>query len=152
MKNKTKTYLLLALVLAIWGIIGYKIISATNPTSPITERLQTDATFTPKIKKEIDTFSIKTVNRDPFLGTLLVKKRTKTERPKLQASIVWKPITYHGTISNKSGNAKVFIVSIDNQQHLMKPGQTINEVKLIKGNNNSVLFSYKGSRKTITKS
>ncbi|WP_156113409.1 hypothetical protein [Wocania ichthyoenteri] len=152
MKTKTKTYTLLTLVLGIWGVIGYKILSAVNPTSPEFVEQNLDVSFNPKARKETDTFSIKPVNRDPFLGTLLIKKKTITKNPKHKTTVVWKPIIYHGNVSNQNGKTKVFIISIDGQQHLIKPGQVINEVKLIKGNSKSVLLSYKGVRKNISKS
>ena len=139
MKTKTKTYVLLTLVLSIWGVIGYKIISATNPKS--TEVVQhADVSFTPSVKKEADTFSIQTTNRDPFLETLLVKNRLKTQRLKPKTSLVWKPIVYHGIISNQNSKVKVFIISIDGQQYLIQRGQTINDIKLIRGHSKSVLL------------
>ena len=151
MKNKTKTYILLTLVLGIWGVIGYKILSAANPTSPDMVQQRVDVSFNPKAKIETDTFSIQTVNRDPFLGTLLVKKKSTPKKIKPKTPLIWKPIIYHGIISNQNNKAKVFIISIENQQHLIKVGQTINEIKLVRGNNNSVLLSYKGEKKTISK-
>ena len=152
LKTKTKTYVLLTLVLGIWGVIGYRILSAVNPTKPEIVQNNTVISFNPKMRTESDTFSIKTANRDPFLGTLLIKKKPITQNLKPKTTIIWKPIIYHGNVSNQKGKAKVFIISIDNQQYLMKQGQTLNEIKLISGNNKSVLLSYKGDRKTITKS
>jgi len=150
LKNKTKTYILLTLVLGIWGIIGYKILSATNPSSPEIVQQDIDTSFNPKVKTETDTFSIQITNRDPFLGTLLVKKKPKINKSKRE-EIIWKPIVYHGNVSNQNGKTKVFIISIDNKQYLMKLGQIIDQVKLVRGNNKSVLLSYKGVRKTIPK-
>lgn len=151
MKNKTKTYILLTLVLGIWGVVGYKVLSVAIPTLPNMAQQNIDVNFNPKIRTEIDTFSIKMVNRDPFLGTLLVKKKSVPKKIKPKMALVWKPIIYHGNVSKQDGKAKVFIISIDNQQHLMKLGQIINEVKLVGGNNKSVILSYKGNRKTISK-
>lgn len=151
MKNKTKTYILLTLVLGIWGVIGYRILSVANPTLPDIAQQNGDVNFKPKTRIENDTFSIKTVNRDPFLGTLLIKKKSKPRRTKPKEPFIWKPVIYHGIISNQNSKTKVYIVSIDNQQHLMKLGQVVNEVKLIRGNKNSIIVSYKGDRKPFQK-
>ncbi len=138
-------------MLGIWGVVGYKILSVANPTLTDIAQQNIDVNFNPKIRTEIDTFYIKTVNRDPFLGTLLIKKKIISKNPKPNIALVWKPIIYHGIISNQNSKAKVFIISIDNQQYLVKLGQTINEVKLVKGNNKHVILSYKGNRKIIPK-
>ncbi|TBN04458.1 hypothetical protein EYD45_07525 [Hyunsoonleella flava] len=150
MKNKTKTYLLLVLVLAIWGVIGYRILAAVNPSEPEITAQNIDVTFRPKVNSKIDTFSIKTVNRDPFLGTLHVKKQVAAKKiaPKI---IEWKPIVYHGKISKESGNKSVFILSIEGHQYLVKSGQVVNDIKLISGNTKQIVVSYKGQRKTVLK-
>ena len=81
-------------MLGIWGVVGYKILSVANPTLPDIAQQNIDANFNPKIRTEIDTFYIKTVNRDPFLGTLLVKKKSVPKNPKPKTVLVWKPIIY----------------------------------------------------------
>ena len=120
--------------------------------TPDTVQQGFEVAFNPKTNTEVDTFSIQIVNRDPFLGTLLVKKKPKKKFKKpTQPKVVWVPVLYHGSISKQNTKTKVFIVSINGQQNLMKIGQTIHEVKLIKGNNHSVTVTYKRARKTIQK-
>ncbi len=148
---KTKTYILLALVLSIWGIISFKIVSVVNPSTPEVLQQHYNMAFKPKFNKTIDTFSIQTVNRDPFLGTLLIREKPKTKNLKTKMDLVWLPIVYHGIISKQNSKAKVFIVSINGQQYLVKSGQVISEITLIRGNSKSILVSYKGVRKTIQK-
>jgi len=48
LKNKTKTYLLLAAVLGIWGTIGYRIISGASPTISEVKQDNFDMVFNPK--------------------------------------------------------------------------------------------------------
>ncbi|ULC57931.1 hypothetical protein MBM09_08355 [Flaviramulus sp. BrNp1-15] len=152
MKNKTKTYVLLAAVLGIWGVVGYKIISTINPPEPEIVTQNFDMAFSPNINTQVDTFSIQKVNRDPFLGTFLgSNKKKSTQKTSNKSKENWVPVIYHGSISKQNTKNKVFIVSINGQQYPMKMGQSINEVKLIKGNSDNILVSYKGERKTIAK-
>ncbi|PQV48799.1 hypothetical protein CLV33_1044 [Jejuia pallidilutea] len=150
MEKKTKIYLLLGAVLVIWGIIGYKIVSTLNP-DPITQtKVNFDMAFKPKQHTETDTFSIQLAHRDPFLGTLHKERQSK---PKIRqkTETTWIPVLYHGIITETSGKNKVFIVSISNKQILMKQGQTISGISLLKGNDTSITLRYKGTTKTITK-
>ena len=77
MKTKKKTYLLLVLVVAVWGTIGYKVVSALNPELPEIKQQSFVENINFKIDTKVDTFSVKLVNRDPFLGTLLKKEVKK---------------------------------------------------------------------------
>lgn len=153
MKNKTKTYLLLAAVLAIWGIIGFKIMSTLNPEAPEVKKQDEMVVFTPKSHTVKDTFSIRPAQRDPFLGTLYAKKQENPapRTPKPKEAFVWISITYHGTVSKQDSKEKLCILSINGQQHIMKIGQEVQEVKLVKASNTEILVNYKGQRKTVPK-
>lgn len=152
MKNKTKTYILIILVFGIWGIIGYKILAVVNPNDSEVEHEAFNMSFEPTLNIALDTFSISVAERDPFLGTMLTKKK-KVARPKKVPSpkTVWPPILYHGTIAKQESKIKVFVVSINGSQRLMKIGQTFNEIKMVSGNSKSITVSYKGTRKTVQK-
>lgn len=153
MKGKTKTYLLLVAVLTIWGIIGFKIVSTLNPDAPEANQQEDMVAFIPKTNIAADTFSIQPSERDPFLGTLLVKKqeinKPTTSTPK--EDFVWMPLVYHGTVSKQDSKEKICVISIDGQQHIMKIGQAMNGVKLLKVTNTEIIVGYKGARKTIRK-
>ncbi len=148
MKTKTKTYVLLGVVLSIWGIIGYRIISALNPEIPeITEQtIMTDLKIPNSVA--IDTFKIHVENRDPFLG-VWSKKKIKHQKKAAVISIEWMPITYHGAIEKK-GRPSIFIVSINNVQHLLKKGQTKDEITLLSGNAKRVILRFKNQRKSFS--
>ncbi|AUP79697.1 hypothetical protein [Flavivirga eckloniae] len=152
MNNKVKTYVLLASVLAIWGIIGLKILSTLNPDAPNTVFQNDIVAFKPKTNIEVDTFSIQSMERDPFLGTLYLKKKPKKKKSvKPKDTLVWVPIIYHGAITKQQSKTQVFVVSINGRQNLMRIGQEVDHVKLIKANAKEIRVSYKGARKTITK-
>ncbi len=140
--------MLLVLVLIVWGIIGYKVLSTIKPSVPELRQKRVDISFKPDTIKQVDTFSITAVNRDPFLGTLQVKKEVKAKKT-ITGQIEWKPILYHGNISKRNTKTHIFIISIDGQQFLMKQGQVLNNIKLISGNSKQIKISFKGSHKII---
>jgi hypothetical protein len=150
LKTKKKTYLLLVVVISVWGAIGYKIWIGLNPSLP--EVIQQDVTiaFNPKTNSVIDTFSVQSFARDPFLGVLSQKNKTKGKKT-IKKEMVWIPIQYHGMIAKQNKRNKVFIVTIEGQQYVMKVGQLINGVKLLNGNNTTIYVSYKDVKKKIIK-
>lgn len=154
MQKKTKTYLLLALVLGIWGTVAYKIITGLDTDVPevATEHFQVQ--FTPKNEVRIDTFSISPVERDPFLGRLATKKRTPqpsnhNSQPKQEKP--WPFIIYTGVIQ-KDNKAPLYILTIEQQQYILKKGQSAADVQLLKATTTEITVSYKGTRKTIPRS
>jgi len=153
LKNKTKTYTLLVAVLVIWSIIGYKIYSSLNPELPEVVLNDVEASFNPKTGIEIDSFSIKTTDRDPFLGTI-TKKSNKTASLKQnnttkQEDSNWPQITYGGVIKRQNSNEQVFVVTINNTQYVLKKGQKVDYITLVKGDNTSITVRYNTTQKII---
>lgn len=151
MKNKTKTYILLATVLVVWGTIGYKFVNGLSPDISEIAQQDFDVTFKPKTNIKSDTFSIKNVERDPFLGTLTSTKKRKvsskktTPEPKVNSPI----ITYGGIIKKQNSSDQVFVVNINENQYLLKQGQVADSVKLVKGNTKEVVVRYNNKSQTI---
>jgi len=147
-KKNVKTYLLLALVLFIWGVIGYKVLSSITP-EPEENTLAVTTTFKPQSIKEKDTFSIIADYRDPFLGT--VKKKTiKKRKPTVKKNTIPEiTVAYTGHISGASLKEKVFFVTINGKQELMSINNTINDVTLISGSKTKIKVSVKKKIRTI---
>ena len=152
MKNKTKTYLLISIVFGIWGTIGYKILSVVNPDDSKQPIATLDISFQPKTIIQKDTFSIQLIHRDPFLGTLTsntIHKKKKAKATKVQNAP--EPIiTYQGVIKKQNSLNQIFTLSINNQQYLLKKGQTIDDITLVKGNTKEVIIRLNGKLKTIS--
>ncbi len=151
MKNKKKTYLLLVAVLSIWGIIGYKIWTGLNPGIPEVAQQDVDVSFNPKANAVIDTFSVQTTDRDPFLGTLRSQQIVKSSPTlnKNHKKLIWLPISYHGIVKKQASTQQVFVVSINKQQHLLKKGQRMDSITLIRGNAKAIVMRYKNQQKTF---
>lgn len=150
LKNNYKTYTLLGLVIIVWSILLYRLVVAVKPT----EFKQNDSTlvdfFIPEKNIKRDTFSIQTVNRDPFLGTLHKPKKVikrKTNKPKKE--IQWPQINYNGVIENNNNKQQIFVITTQQKQYLVKKGQSFEEIKLVKGNKTKIWLSFKGKQKVF---
>jgi len=149
-KKNTKTYILLAVVVVIWGMIGYRIISGiTNNDIPETQL--SEVTFKPLSTKAKKEFTIIADYRDPFLGTLPKKQVVKTkhrDKPKAPPMPQVK-VLYTGFISDKDTKQNIFFVTINGTQHLMSPTNEIDKVKLLSGDAKSIKIRYNNKTKTI---
>ena len=153
MNSKIKTYILIGITLVVWGTIGYKFINGLNPEpSKQAEQFNTEV-FRPSAISKTEKFSIKNVKRDPFLGTfagskIKVPKTSKvkktTQQPEKKVII-----TYGGLIKKQNSNNLVFVINIDSKQYLLKKGQTVENIKLIKGNSAEIVINHLNKVQTI---
>lgn len=153
MNKKTKTYLLITVVLGIWGTIGYQVYSKLSPDDLPVVATNSTISFSPKQEITKDTFSISTTHRDPFLGKPYQTKKVssgKRTTSNNKDTIVFPQIIYKGVISKQQSSSDIYIIEIHGTQQLFKVGKQYNDVKLIKGDKKSVLVSFKGKRKTIS--
>ena len=155
MKNKRNTYLLLASVVIIWGIIIYKMTHTLSPDKKVAETGKLLAGFKPKPVQEKDVFDVSVHQRDPFLGTFIAPE-IKTKRIAKRKPVAQKqeavpiPVNFSGMITDKNSGEKIFFVSVNNRQYLMKINDEVQEVKLVKGNAKAISIRYKNQLKTIS--
>jgi hypothetical protein len=153
LKNKTKTYVLLIAVLVVWGLIVYKIINGLNPELPELKPQEITMAFSPKAIMQVDTFSIQKTNRDPFLGTLqtqsTIKSKNTSKNLKPKEEEPWPQVSYGGLIKRQNSKEEVFVVTINTVQHLVKKGQVIEEIILLKGDQKNITVRYKNKQKVI---
>lgn len=147
MKNKKSIYILLPLVLFIWGTVMYQVFSFSANEEEVMVPTNEISLKPIKISKR-DSVVIDTDYRDPFLGKMYstekVKSTKKKASPKKLEPLVWPTIQYKGIVSDTKEKSKIFMLVINNQTHLMKKGQTENEVFLKDGDRESVYVKYKG--------
>ncbi|WP_299223898.1 hypothetical protein [uncultured Psychroserpens sp.] len=147
MKNKKKTYILLVLVVSVWGIIGYKIVTGINPKLPEQKQQNYSPIKKFKVDTKIDTFSIQPVDKDPFLG-IVTRKRSQSKITKIKSQTTpWLLIEYLGMIKHSNREQNVYVISINSKQYLFKKGQIKNDVKLLYGNNDAVMLRFNKQQK-----
>jgi len=157
MKNKKNIYILLPVVLFVWGSVLYQLFSFTN-TDEISPAEKSEFIIKPLKIKERQTFAINVNYRDPFLGKMYAPQKasgikTKSSKvnkqPKPKETLVWPTILYKGMISDVKEKKKVFILIIDGKYHYMNIGDTENDIFLKDGDKESVYIKYKGNLNLI---
>lgn len=146
MKKQHRTYLLLVLVIGIWGVVGFRLVKAINPSNELENTAMDVQKFVPTEIKERKKFDIVANYRDPFLGTF----ETPKPKPKVKAikrEVEQKPkknISYTGFISGADAKNSIFFVTIDGTQHMMEINGTVQEVKLLQGSKDYIRVRHNG--------
>lgn len=159
MKNKNVTYLLIAVVLGVWGLILYRVFDAVGKSDDIPP-----VVIRPLVKEEFNDFSLpkdttklKLNYRDPF--SLSKPKDTtnkvtvvhlKPVKTTIASAINWSSISYAGYVRNPSSKKLVTFLLINGKNVTLSEGETREQVKLIKNLRDSVKVSYQGKTKFIT--
>lgn len=147
MKKQQKTYVLLFAVLVIWGLIGYQIYTRMNPPVPKIESTKISNGFVREINVDQSFYELKATYRDPFLGKYPAKKSIKKTITKPKKNIPYPRVIYNGMIEGSS--SKTFILTVNNQQEILKLGESIQKVKLLKADSKEAIVVFEGNKKTI---
>lgn len=151
MKKQQKTYILLAVVLCIWGVIGYQIYSRMNPSIPELEDVEIQTTFRKQKNVVASYYELKKEYRDPFTGKYPKKKvvKRKKKKPAPKKELLPLPrIVFNGTVEN--GKKKTYILTINGQQELLKIGDTLQKVILLNVKDTLIKVKFDGRITTIS--
>ncbi len=178
MNSKRSVYLLLPLVLLVWGLIGWRIWAAASDSAPGIESLPAMALrakpaaarhrpvllltygdpFKPGPSRNAppvtgpmpaaSAFSSAPVSRPATSLNFAVRPTTPAAAV---VSVVWPQIKYLGVIAHSGGNAQVALLAIDNQEMVVKAGKSERGVQVLKLFRDSVQLSFSGQKKSFAR-
>lgn len=155
MKSKRNTYLLLAGVLGIWGLIAYRFFAYATPDENESTPTPITAGPLPDFKKDTTAFNVS--YRDPFLGTFYSEDRNKPagkrasniSRKPATEEVVWPLIVYKGLVSDSKDRQKIFMLGINGKTVLLKEKGSEQGVIVLSGDRKSVTLGYKGKKNKV---
>lgn len=154
MTKKTKTYILIVVVVLIWGVVIYNIASAVSGSDDTVEiQFQPDP-INLNLENKRDTFNLIADYRDPFLGvvTKAAVQRTKKKAKPAKVQTPKEPlpsITYSGYMRDPENGTPVFFINVNNEQLMMKLTEVVGQIKLLSGSDKQVVLIYNEQRLTI---
>lgn len=160
MQQKKKIiYILMPIVILVWGFVFYQLYGYFFSTPSYANTEEKTIINIDEIKK--DTFSIVANYRDPFLSQkkiqttnhqVAVKTNGLTTKKNSAPTVLKLPsIQYKGMIKNNNSEKRVAIVNIDGKERIVKEGTTLNELKVVKIEKETITVSFQDEQKTINK-
>ena len=150
MKNKLITYLLIVLVIVVWGLIFMRLFSTSKEEIKSQRVINTKYTIDTSILNT--KYTLRLNYTDPFLGqknkVFLLSKPKKNI--KLKEKVQPEPIDaqYLGMISNKKQKSVLALIRLNGEEYYLSVGETINEIKLLNCTETSIVLK-KGNTKYI---
>lgn len=161
-KKKIALYVMLPLVIAVWGYIFFRIID--HVFSEPVFAVQQAAKKVDLDKIESDTFEIVADYRDPFLGgrkRVVSSSRNSsfgnnskanfTHKTSVKTQKKWPAIQYKGMIKNNDSKKKVGIAVVNGKEQIIKQGDVIQEITFLKITKKDIKVRFQRETKTINK-
>jgi hypothetical protein len=156
MKNKRNTYVLLLLVLIIWGAVIYRFFNFTDNTEVLLEEKLAFFSTNKATIKERKPNLINTNYRDPFLGKVYLgnsfneinRKKSEVHNKKV-APVLLPDLVYKGLVSDSKNKNKVYMVLIKGHTYLLRERETEEGITVIKGSSTEIFILYKQKKYTI---
>ena len=162
MKNKKLVYLLIALTVVVWGLVFYRIFHYVNENETPAVALKDKHAAGDKQGAYADTFKLMLDYRDPFLGNGSANdedaepkknndghQKEKVIAEQKNTNINWPVLYYGGIVKNEGTKNMVIILNINGKSHLMKPGETVKDCKLLNVYHDSASVSFNNEVKTV---
>lgn len=163
MKNKKTAYILVPVVLAVWGMIGWKVYAAMNGKDEKFVTVVADEKIKSAVNEIPDTIALIADYRDPFLGKITVindnsafkiqHSKSKTEKipdpPK--APIVWPVVSYHGLVKRNGDQKTVGFLNVSGKSFFVQGGEEAGEVRVGKLWKDSVEILFGKEKKVFRK-
>lgn len=139
MKNKKLSWILLPVVLGIWGAIGWQVYAAMKSDDGVLIDDNTTEADTGTTKAVPDTFTLLLDYRDPFLDKPVINTKSTsvnnnaTAQKKTQPVIVstqWPAITYSGLVRQPNSDRMVGFLSVGGKTHFVKSGDVIEMISV----------------------
>ncbi len=162
MNNKKSVYVLLPLVIIVWGVVIYKFLNIKGGSDD--DSIGNIAAITKKLPKKINKdYGLLLDYADPFLSSLdvykssyynNVKGKNKSKKSGVNKKRGHQPdvkVSFLGILINESKNKKVGLLEIDAQRYLLSDGDIKNNVEVIKLGTDSVICKIGENKKVIYK-
>ena len=144
MSKNQKTYLLLIVLVLVWGAIGYEIYSYMSPEEDELSMISSTKYIPPKSEKAVE-YTIQPDYRDPFLGKIYRKKVAKKKVKKLsKAAVIFPNIRYNGIIK---GAKNAYIITINGTQEIFQLKQSFKGITLVRANDVEIVLEYQKETK-----
>lgn len=164
MKNKKLQYILIPLVILVWGLVFFKVFSHISRTEDFNHPAESTHESNPDTLT--DTFTIAASYRDPFYrkvpnqsGQNHVKDRSVIPgrvRQQIVAEIninhvQWPEIIFGGMIINEKDKSQIALLRVDGTDYLMKKGDEAMNIVVKSIFPDSIILFYNKEIKTFNK-
>ncbi len=142
MKNKKLTWILLPVVLGVWGMIGWKVYAAMNAEEDVMVTTDSAPSNVARSSFVPDTYQLALNYRDPFFESKPEKiyqnssshqqSETNVIKKTEPQSVSWPTIIYSGLVRQPQSGKTVAFLSVNGSSQFVNAGDVVNDVAITK--------------------
>lgn len=162
MKSRKTAYVMLPLVLAIWGTIGWKVYASLG-NEPAAVTAERTAPVKDRSVQLPDTIRLIANYRDPFLDKLVATEKPTVKpirnpkpaqpgTPQVSQPVqVWPQVTYHGLIKRSGDEKTVGFLRVNGTSHFIRGNEAAGVVNVVRLWKDSVEVAWGKEKKIVRK-
>lgn len=141
MKNKKLSWFLLPAVLAIWGMIGWKVYAAINGEDENFTSESQQAKLTVDTSAVPEEYTLLLDYRDPFFETKPKPKSNSSTVKKadqvvpknvVQSGVQWPAVSYGGLVRQTQSGKTVGFLIVNGTSHFVSAGEVVGDLSVTK--------------------
>ncbi|WP_438422977.1 hypothetical protein [Aquimarina macrocephali] len=167
MNKKILNSVLIFFMLIIWAIVFNKIFNFFgNNIEEDSMSVNPITIVDPRMNFSKDTFNLRKIERDPFLGKYMTsrakKRKTSTKlvtRPKKTNSVPknnikkpWPKLSYHGYVKGAKSTSELILIRMNNKFYKIREGDMLEDISVKKIYRDSIIIKRSKENKTVLKS
>ncbi|MFB3389831.1 hypothetical protein [Flavobacterium sp. LAR06] len=165
MDKKKINIILIIVVLALWGTVGYRALNRQFTNNKVILEKQNKLNNAAITQTDKDTFKLVKINRDPFLNKQfqtvietqkaitsyhkVAKKVVVPNVPKGDPNLLWPRLSYHGYIGSKERNEDLVLLTIDSKLSKLKLNYPVNGLVVKKRYKDSIEVFFNAETRMI---
>ncbi len=163
MNKRVINSILISFTVIIWALVSYKVFKYFNSDAQIPDNSNTilisDSSSLFNFSK--DTFDLKKVHRDPFLGKInstrepkintALQSRSKNTKNSKPIRYAWPKLNYYGYVKGVHSSSELILIKIDNKLRKIREGKQLEGIVLKKVYRDSIVVMMNKELKTIVK-
>jgi len=147
-KNKKITYLLIALVGLIWGLVFYKVYSKFGGNGALKKNLSQPMVVTESVRSD-SIYALLLNYPDPFLKGVGQLSDTPVKNSGAPKTIKWPPVEYRGLLTSNGKKESTGLLKVQTSNLLVKKGKIYAEIKIQAIGRDSIFLEYKNESRWI---
>jgi hypothetical protein len=151
--KKKKTYILLIVVITVWGFLLFKIYFAFFGEDDSIVFEENRKEIQPQKRTKTKKLQVEYPERDPFLGMMYKPEPKTRSKPLIQKrqsyDSIFNAITYQGFIKNKKDSSRLYLINYKKRSFVLKPNHQFEDVIFLTGTKDEIKVKYKSITKTI---
>ena len=153
MKNKKSVYILLPVVVIIWGTLLCKIFQGRGISHDLSIQttIKRENSSEEKARENIE---LSYNYKDPFLKTStktesVTDNNSQHEQPYYNAGYMWAEIEYSGIIKTNDKQNMTGLLNINGKKHLLRTGSEVDGIKVIYIHPDSIYLEFQREKRSF---